>query len=161
MTSWMRNMFVVAAAVAVLGAGIPTAATADMGVVKERKDAMKAISKANKAVQGAAKGKVDAKKAAAAAGEIAALSDKIVAWFPKGTSRDDAGMAMETRAKADIWAKMDEFKSKAAGLKAAAQNFVKVAASGDKAAIEAAAGEVRKNCGGCHKPFRGPKPKKK
>lgn len=161
MTCWTKNLFVAAIAVAVLSTGIPTVANADMGIVKKRVAAMKSISKANKAVQGAAKGKVSASKAAAAANEIAMLAEQIPTWFPKGTSSKDAGMAMETRAKPDIWAKMDDFKSKAGSLKAAAQNFAKVAAAGDKAAIAAAAGEVRKSCGGCHKAFRGPKPKKK
>lgn len=159
MTSWIKTIFIAGVAVAVLGTGVTPLAAADMGAVKERKATMKAISKANKSVQGAAKGKVEAKKAAAEAEKIVALISKFPGWFPKGTSREDAGMMKSTRAKPDIWAKMDTFKSRANGLKSAAQNFVKVAASGDQAAIAAAAAEVRKACGACHKSFRGPKPK--
>ena len=146
----MKNLWkhVVAAglAVAVIGAGV-TPASAD--VVKDRQMAMKSLSKANKALGKAAKAG-DAAAAQKQAMMIVAASDKLEALFPKGSG---AGYGEKHQSKADIWKDWDKFQKANAAMKAAAQKV----ASGDLKA----AGDIGKTCGGCHKPFRGPKIKKK
>ena len=78
--------------------------------------------------------------------------------FVKGTSlKDGVG---KTRAKPAIWVKWADFEAASGKLKAAGANLATAAAGGDAAAIKMAAGAIGKSCGGCHKPFRGPKPKK-
>ena len=91
---------------------------------------------------------------------IAANADKIPSLFVKGTSlKDKPG---KTRAKPAIWSDWKGFQAAAAKLKVLAVKFQKAAASGDKAAIKTASATMGKQgCGGCHKSFRGPKPKKK
>jgi len=81
------------------------------------------------------------------------FAESIPARFPKGTGVGDPGVT-KTRALQDIWAKPTEFKSATDALVTA----LKAArdAAGDKTKLDAALGDVRKSCGGCHTPFRGP-----
>lgn len=81
------------------------------------------------------------------------FAESIPSRFPKGTGIGDPGVT-KTRALQDIWAKPAEFKAAADALVSA----LKAArdAATDKAKLDAALGEVRKSCGGCHTPFRGP-----
>ncbi len=81
------------------------------------------------------------------------FAESIPARFPKGTGVGDPGVT-KTRALQDIWAKPAEFKSATDALVTA----LKAArdAAGDKTKLDAALGDVRKSCGGCHTPFRGP-----
>ncbi len=129
-------------------------------VIKERRALMKSNSKSFKVI------KAFVKKGTGSAGDVqkAAVT---VAWnaaqipglFVKGTSlKDGVG---QTRAKPAIWVKWSDFEAAAGKLKKASANLARVAAGGNAGAIKAAAGAIGKSCGGCHKPFRGPKPKKK
>jgi cytochrome c556 len=81
------------------------------------------------------------------------FAESIPSAFPKGTGIGDAGVT-KSRALQDIWAKTTEFKAAADALVVALK--AAEAAVGDKAKLDAAFGEVRKSCGGCHTPFRGP-----
>ena len=85
---------------------------------------------------------------------IASLADRVPSLFPKGSDKG------KTRAKAEIWLKMGEFKGKAANLKSAAMAVQKAAEGGEMAAIKAAYAKMGKACGGCHKQFRAKKKKK-
>ena len=147
MKNWWKHAAAAGIAVAILGAGVTTT-TASADVLKDRSAAMKSISKANKALQKAAKGGMaaDAQKQAKI---IVAVADKMESLFPKGSG---AGYGEETRAKADIWTDWAKFQKANAAMKAAAMKV----AVGDMSA----APEIGKTCGGCHKPFRGPKLKK-
>jgi cytochrome c556 len=161
MHSGIQPVVFAAAAAAILVAGVPQASLAQMGgdAVKERRAVMKDNSKTNKIVVAfVRKGKGSAAEVAAAGRRLAANATKLVTLFPKGTSLAD--MKGKTRAKPDIWLKWSDFEKRANALKMAGEKLAMVAAAGDAAAIKGAAGEVRKSCGGCHKPFRGPKPKK-
>ena len=86
-------------------------------------------------------------------GAAIAFAETIPTLFPKGTGIGDKGVT-KTRARQEIWAKPAEFKAASDAL----VNALKAAnaAAGDKAKLDAAFGEVRKSCGGCHTPFRGP-----
>ncbi len=158
----MKRGVLAALAVGILFAGAPQAVLAQSAgdVIKERRALMKNTSKTNKIVGAfVKKGKGSAADVAAAGRRLASNAGKITALFVKGTSlKDGVG---KTRAKPDIWAKWSTFEAAAAKLKSAGENLAMVAATGDAAAIKVAAGAIGKACGSCHKPFRGPKPKKK
>ena len=156
----MKNLFkhVVAAglAVAVIGAGMAmTPAFADP--TKDRKAAMKSISKNNKIIVAYTKGKGDLASAVAAAKKIASIGESLPAMFPAGSGD---GYGKTTRAKAAIWSDWDKFKKASDALVVASSNFANWSSMGDASTLKDASGAIRKSCGGCHKPFRGPKPKK-
>lgn len=126
--------------------------------VEHRIDLMKENSQANKKIAPLAKGKkVDPETAAAAARTIQANAKEFLTLFPSGTSSDELGG--KTRAKPVIWAKMDQFKSAGMELVSAAERLEKAAEQNDMDAMKTAATDMGKACGGCHKQFRGPKPK--
>jgi cytochrome c556 len=98
-------------------------------------------------------GAKDTASAAAAARTIAANAKMLQSKWPAGSG----GGA--SRAKAAVWQNVADVKARLSGLEAAANNVVKVAASGDLAAVKKAFGAVRGSCGACHKAYRGPKKK--
>ena len=113
-------------------------------------------------------GKGSAADVAARARAISDGAKQMAGLFPAGTSsKDKPG---ETRAKPGIWAKkgihnqaedMAAFKQAASMMSVYAMRLADAAGSGDKKAIGAAMGQLgKKGCAGCHKDFRGPKPKK-
>ena len=158
----MKHGLLATLAVAILVAGAPQVVLAQSAgdVIKERRALMKNNSKTNKIVGAfVKKGKGSAADVAAAGRRLASNAGKIAALYVKGTSAADG--VGQTRAKPAIWAKWSEFEAAAAKMKTASENLARVAATGDKAAIKVAAGAIGKSCGGCHKPFRAPKPKKK
>jgi cytochrome c556 len=87
--------------------------------------------------------------------EAIAFSESIVSQFPKGTGIGDTGVT-KTRALQDIWTKAADFKAAADAMTATLKNIEAALGTGDKAKVDAAFAEVGKNCGGCHKAFRGP-----
>jgi len=149
MKTTMRNLFAALGLGAVLIAGSAGPLSAQVDVVAERITSMKQISKAAKEMRNAAKAG-DKASAIAAAKKIAALGEKVPAMFQIGTDRERIG-AEKTRAKMEIWNKWNDF-TQANNAMIAVANKV---AGGDLAA----AGEIGRTCGGCHKPFRGPKAK--
>lgn len=80
------------------------------------------------------------------------FADSIPSLFPTGTGPGDAGVT-KTRALPDVWKKSGEFKAAADALTLALKNASD--AVGDQAKFEAAFGDIKKSCGGCHNPFRG------
>jgi cytochrome c556 len=72
--------------------------------------------------------------------------------FPKGTGPGDQGVT-KTRALPEIWSKPADFKAAAEALSKALQAASD--AAGDKAKFDAAFGDIKKSCGGCHDQFRG------
>jgi cytochrome c556 len=85
---------------------------------------------------------------------INSLSKIIPDLVPPG-SGPEAG---DTRAKPEIWQKMDEFKAAAAKLTSESAKLIEIAKGGDQAATFQQAAAMGKNgCGGCHEPFRKPK----
>ncbi len=157
MKNWCKHFVAAGLAVAVLGAGIATEpAYAD--ALKDRKASMKSQSKALKVIKGYTKGQGDLKSAVAAAKKIASLAETIPALFPQGSGM---GYGTKTRAKPAIWKDWDKFKKASVSLAMNANNFANWSAMGDAATLKSAAGAIGKSCGGCHKSFRGPKPKKR
>lgn len=94
------------------------------------------------------KGKGNAKKnARLVLKNTALLVQNLKALFPKGSHK---GM---TRAKKALWIKWDKFAKQAASLKKASAKLALM--GGSKKGLKV----VKKNCKGCHKPFRGKKKK--
>lgn len=151
MNSWVKQFLAAGLAVAVVGAGSVAAQQAP-DAVQDRQETMKSISKANKTLRAAAK-KGDAAAVEKQAKMIVVLAEKLPALFPKGTDRGTLDPKM-TRAKPEIWAKWDDFQAKANELKSMATQIASAAGKGD---LAMAGDGVNKACGGCHKPFRGPK----
>jgi cytochrome c556 len=151
----MTNVVAYALAGAVLFAGAAWTAGA-LGMTAqqtadEREKAMKTMAGHLKVASDAATPAADAKTRLAEAIKIA---ESIPAMFPKGTGIGDPGVT-DTRALQDIWKKPAEFKAAADALVAALKS-ADAALQGERVKLDAAFGEVRKSCGGCHTPFRGP-----
>ncbi len=137
--------------------------------IQERKGLMRSNGGNMKAIGAFLKtGKGSAADVATRARKISANAEMMKGLFPAGTSsKDKPG---QTRAKPSIWAKRaihNQAEDKAAFNNAAeimsvyALKLAAAADTGDKKAIGAAMGQLGKSgCGGCHKFFRGPKPKK-
>jgi cytochrome c556 len=146
-----RNLGVVVLTIAILGAGLVSSPSAQADPLKDRKAAMKKMGKANKAIKKAAKAG-DTAAVTREARIIVAITGQIEAMFPKGTGRAELG-PKATRAKNVIWQDWATFQTKIKALRSSASSI----AGGD---MKAALKGVGKSCGGCHKLFRGKKPKK-
>jgi cytochrome c556 len=142
-------------AVAAFSLAVPALAQDKAALVNERLDIMKGVSGALKALDKSAKsGKVGANDAGRAS-KAAASFKKFAKLFPAGT---DSGV-IKTRAKPEIWKDWAKFDAQAAKLDSALTEVEKAAKAGDAAALGTAVKTAQGTCGGCHKPFRGPKPK--
>jgi cytochrome c556 len=139
---------VVSAAWATTPAAVPPT---PQQIIDARVDNMKKLGATIKSVSLAA----TTGEAKAKLREAIAISQNIVASFPKGTGIGDPGV-VKTRALQEIWAKPAEFKAAGDALTNILRNIDVALDSGDKAKVDAAFGEVGKGCGGCHKVFRGP-----
>lgn len=126
-------------------------ASADHHNYEKRNAAMKSMGGAMKKLGGAV-GAGNNADAAAAAKEIAAIADSIPELFAAKE------MTSESRAKAEIWDNMDDFKAKAAATAAAANKVASDAMGGSLASDpKAVVGSIGATCGACHKVYRGPK----
>ncbi len=68
--------------------------------------------------------------------------------FPEGSDKGD------THAKPEIWKNMDDFKKKMEDFQMAAAKLGKVAAGGDRKAIEEQIKATGKTCGSCHDDYK-------
>jgi cytochrome c556 len=136
-------------AAVVLCAGAAWAANAPQQVIDERVSGMKKLG-ADVTVASKTPTSIVAQASLTSA---ITFAESIPSRFPKGTGIGDSGVT-KTRALQDIWTKPAEFKAAAVALVQALKAARDVA--GDKAKLDAALGDVRKSCGGCHTPFRGP-----
>lgn len=107
-------------------------------------DAMKAISRELKADS------PDLGKVRAGADTIATLAPQVPTWFPAGTGPE----AGKTQAKAEIWAKPDDFSAKAVAFDRAAFAFQAAARGGNLDQVRAAHGDLGKSCKACHDIYR-------
>ncbi|HEX9810409.1 MAG TPA: cytochrome c [Alphaproteobacteria bacterium] len=123
------------------------------GASKRRLALMREMSKTRKALTASAKaGKIG--PGDVARGErIAAITQELGGLWPEGSGSDK----IKTRAKPEIWKDMGKFRQNLEGIQKAAADGAAAAKAGDAAGVGKAMGAM--NCGGCHKPFRGPKPK--
>lgn len=136
-----------AAAIAVSAA---TAVVAQGDPIAARKGLMKEVGGANRTVTELLDGKQtwDVAKAKAALTTMSTSASKMGALFPDSSkSGDTAALPAVWENKADFDAKLVKFGNDA---KAAADKTT------DLATFKAAVGDVRQNCGGCHKLYRKP-----
>jgi cytochrome c556 len=166
MTKWLKPFVFVAAGIGFLATLQADVVSADE--ISTRKSVMKELSAHSKAIGNYLKGDKDPKKerVLGTAGDMelralamASLAERLPGMFTKGTSSAD--MPGKTRAKPEIWSKNKEFEAAAMKLASWSRDIEKAAATGEKAKIAAAMkGFGKATCGGCHRTFRGPKPKK-
>ena len=153
MKNLIRHIFAAGLAVAVIGAGLAATQPTFADVVKDRRAEMKKIGKANKALKNAVKAN---RKAAARrqARNLVASIDRVAAagMWPRGTDRKALG-AKATRAKPLIWRKWGTFEKRFATMRKTAS----AVAGGNMAAAK----NIGKSCGGCHKHYRAKKGKRK
>jgi cytochrome c556 len=123
---------------------------AQADVVEQRQKLMKSNSADAKAIKAAVESK-DYATIETKAREIAGNADKIVGLFPKGSDKG------ETRAKAAVWEKSDEFAKDAKSLGKAASELAAAAKAKDDAEIGVKVKAVSGACGSCHKTFRAKK----
>jgi cytochrome c556 len=118
-------------------------------LVKQRQAAMTLIGKYWGPVNAMAQGKApyDAAAASRNAGYLAALAQ--MPWDGFHASTKDT--TEKTRALPAIYDNEAKFKEYADGL---VKSTASLAAAKDEGSFKSAAGEVGKNCGGCHKEFR-------
>jgi cytochrome c556 len=96
-------------------------------------------------------GEMDAAVVENNAGNIQVLAGMIPGLFARDTRQNKD---LTTRALDGIWNSQADFKAKADALAAAAGELAAAAKTGDKAKVQAAAGNVGKACGSCHDAFR-------
>ncbi len=99
----------------------------------------------------------DGKTVAAGANAIAAMAGALGGLFVKGTHQ---GSVYKTRAKKEIWSNIPKVIAANKTLIREAKALAKVAAGNNPGAMGKQFGRMAKlGCGGCHRPFRGPKNK--
>ena len=136
------------------GEAVSVAQANAQSVGDKRRKLMKSQSKARKALRKAAKkGKIGAAEVAQAE-KIAAAWKQLPGMF--GDKSTGSNM-IKGRAKPAIWKDMGDFKKRMAKAQKASVAGVKAAKAGDAKGVAKAMKGM--GCGGCHKPFRGPKPK--
>ena len=91
----------------------------------------------------------DRDAAALRADRLAQLAPMIAEGFPAGS---DSGAP--TKAKAEIWRNMDDFRARAAELERVTAKFAATARTGDPAQIATGLGEVGGVCKSCHEKYR-------
>jgi cytochrome c556 len=153
----VKTRFIVTLGIAALvaaGLSVHVVAQDAAESIKKRQDTMKEFGGYAKAInEFLEKGAGSADDVKAKAAEIKEHAAEIPSLFPAGTGMDDG--VGKTGAKAEIWAKPDEFKAAADNLGALAGKLEEAAAGGDKQQIADAFGAMGKNgCGGCHQTFR-------
>lgn len=142
-----------AAAVAASPLGKPVSGAQAKKLMHDRHEGMEEIGDAFKVVSREVKSeRPDAAKLRDNAAIIARLAPQASGWFPAGTGPDVG----KTRAKAEIWAKPQDFAAKNRTFQQAAKAFDAAARRGDIAAIRAAHADLGKSCKACHDPYREP-----
>ena len=147
-----------AVAFGVLAGAVAYAAENAKDVVNYRKSVMKAQSAHLKAIKAIVRGKVGYTGLLGNHAKALDLTGKgLTDLFPAGTGPEK----IKSRAKADIWKDWKKFEASAKKLNVETAKLVKIANGGDKKAVADQFKVVGKACGGCHKPFRAKKKKKK
>ena len=149
-----QNKAFLAVLIGLLSFFISTQLFAQADVIEKRKELMKSNSAANKALKKAF-AMEDYATVEAKAKIIVENAAMILDLFPKGSTGEDS------RAKPEIWEKWDEFGKKVAALNGAANALANETMTQDMMKVGPKMKALGATCGGCHKPFRGPRKKKK
>ncbi len=149
----VQHKFLSAGLFVLLSLFISTQLFAQADVIEKRKKLMKANSAANKALKKAF-AMEDYATVQAKAEFISDNAAMMLDLFPKGSTGEDS------RAKAAIWEKWDEFGKKVAALNGAAHALANETMTKDMMKVGPKMKALVATCVGCHKPFRGPRKKK-
>jgi cytochrome c556 len=149
-----RPVFGLIVSLAALGTFATAATAVDVtAVLKDRQATMKQQGKDMGAVKGFLDGKTDQAAAATAATNLTETTKKIPDLFPPGT--DKPSPDGDFAPKAAVWSDRDKFLDAQQTAAAKAEALLAAVKTGDKAAIQAAFGDLGKNgCGNCHTNFR-------
>ncbi len=148
----LRNALFGSLAAVVAVAGVALAVDAPEDVIKYRQGIMKSHAAHIGAIGAVVKGEVSySGHVAAHARALESTASMLSDIFPEGSG------AGKTRAKAEIWQDRMKFDAAVKAFQTATGELVKIADSGDMAALGAGLQNVGKACGGCHKPFRAKK----
>ena len=131
------------------GKGASVSKAKAQAISDKRRKLMKSQSKARKALRKAAKAGRIGSAQVAQAEKIAANWKQLSGIWPKGSGSN----RIKGRAKPAIWQKMGDFNKRLAKAQKGAAAGLKAAKAGDAKAMKGM------GCGGCHKKYRGPKPK--
>lgn len=136
------------------GAAVTVAQASGQAVSDKRRKFMKGMSKARKALRKAAKkGKIGAADVANAEKVAAAWKQLSGLFGDKGTGSN----MIKSRAKPAIWKNMGDYKKRLAKAQKQSEVGLMAAKAGDAKGVAKAMKAM--GCGGCHKKYRGPKPK--
>jgi cytochrome c556 len=146
-------MMAMTAAAIVAIAGVAVAQVPSVGdAIKMRQANMKQQGGAMKALGEMAKsGTIDKAAATEAVKKLDGHAQNLATWFPVGSGPESG---VETKAKAEIWAKQEEFKKAADGLKAETGKLQLAVDSGDAGKLGAQLQATGKACGTCHDQFK-------
>lgn len=149
-----NRVFLRAAAACVLLTTAPVAVFADEDenpAIAYRESMMTLIGHNFGPMQQTLEGKIpwDDARMAAWGKDLAALAGlNQMRGFPEGSDKGD------THAKPEIWKNMDDFRKKMEDFQLAAAKLGKVAAGGDRKAIEEQIKATGKTCGSCHDDYK-------
>jgi cytochrome c556 len=146
----IRGKFLMAASLGFAGLLLSSQAFAQADVIEKRQALMKSNSADAKAIKAAVEAK-DYATIETKAKEIQGNAEKLVALFPKGSTKG------KTKALPAIWEKPDDFAKADKNLAKAASELAAAAKAKDDAAIGEKVKAVSAACGGCHKAFRAEK----
>lgn len=148
---------VILSAILIAGSALAAGHGSPEDIHKMRNANMKEIGKNMGVLGNMVKGSsdYDAAAAKAAAGELVTLASvDLDAFWAEGSSSDEVATS---RAKPEIWANLDDLKSKHQAMIDAAIALEAVAGDGLEQ-MQTAFGPMGGSCGDCHKAYRGPKP---
>lgn len=145
--SSLTNRVAAAVIVAVVGLGAITPTLAGEAEVKQRQNAMKALSAHAGSIGAVIKGEVDDQ--AGAMHHAVALHATAQAAGTAFGPDSEGGKALPA-----IWEKPDDFKAAYMALVDASAKAAEAAEANDMEALKTAFGAVGKSCGGCHGSFR-------
>jgi cytochrome c556 len=143
----------IASALLASGSGAALAQAKPEDVLTLRKSVMQVIRANFGPIAATAKGEANLDMAAIQlrANRFAVISSMSMEVWAPGTGMDKL---KDSKAKPEIWTKMDDFKAKGQKMIAEAQKLSEAAKGGSMDAVKAQVGEVGKACKSCHDDFR-------
>lgn len=146
-------MMALVAGAMVAVAGVAVAQAPSVGdAIKLRQANLKQMGGAMKTLGDMAKsGTVDKAAATEAVKKLDGHAQNLATWFPAGSGPESG---VETKAKAEIWSKQEDFKKAAEALKAETGKLQLAVDSGDAGKLGTQVAATAKACGNCHEQFR-------
>jgi len=149
----MKKSFAMLVLVSFAGAAMAQQSLKPEEMIKYRKAAMNFMGWNMGKIKANLDGTLNAEQVAAAANAVAATANSgLGALFGPGSDKDAGGE--KTRLKAEYFQNPDKVREVAMNFNKEANELAKVAATGDKAAIQAQFGKTGSSCKACHDNFR-------